>query len=317
MQGDGCLERLGEFAAREQGTRALIVTDQGILDAGHVDKARASLEAAGLVADIFSEVHENPTTEDVAACVTKAREFGADILIGLGGGSSMDAAKGCNFILTNGGEMEDYWGLDKATEPMLPFIAIPTTAGTGSECQRFALISKVDTHAKMACGDHKAAARVALLDPTLTVTQPTFVTACTGMDAITHAVETAVTNKANEASLACSHEAFRLLIGHFKTAIESPEDLEARTAMQVGAALAGAAIEASMLGAAHSMANPLTAHFDIVHGQAVGLALPAIVRFNGADPRTAEMYKTFMQHAGLAEDSTTPLESVEKLADIL
>src|SRR5919199_4239939 len=122
-----------------------------------------------------------PTTRDVQRCVDVARRAQCDVLIGLGGGSSMDTAKGCNFILTNGGRMQDYWGVGKATKPMLPLIAIPTTAGTGSECQSFALIADEETHQKMACGDPKAAARVALLDPTLTVSQPRQVTAWTGL----------------------------------------------------------------------------------------------------------------------------------------
>src|SRR5205085_5861833 len=128
-------------------------------------------------------------------CLTLAKARGIDTFVALGGGSSMDTAKGCNFLLTNGGRMQDYWGVGKATKPMLPLIAIPTTAGTGSECQSFALISDEETHQKMACGDPKAAASVAILDPVLTLSQPARVTACTGIDAIAHVVETAVTTK--------------------------------------------------------------------------------------------------------------------------
>src|SRR5262249_59132799 len=134
-------------------------------------------------------------TRCVDKCVEVARAAGADTIVGLGGGSSMDTAKGSNFILTNGGQIKDYWGIGKAKLPMLPLIAIPTTGGTGSECQSFALITDEQTHQKMACGDPKAAARVAILDPALTVSQPTRVTACSGIDAVAHAVETAVTSK--------------------------------------------------------------------------------------------------------------------------
>ena len=131
----------------------------------------------------FERVTENPTTEVVDDCVAVARQEQSDFLVGLGGGSSMDTAKGCNFLLTNGGRMEDYWGVGKALRPMLPLIAVPTTAGTGSECQSFALIAHPQTHVKMACGDPKAAARVAILDPELTLTQPAALAAATGMDA--------------------------------------------------------------------------------------------------------------------------------------
>jgi alcohol dehydrogenase len=195
----------------------------------------------------------------------------------------MDTAKGCNLLLTNGGRIHDYWGVGKATRPMLPFIAIPTTAGTGSECQSSALIADERTHQKMACLDPKAAARIALLDPTLTISQPPAVTAHTGIDALTHSVETAVTKKRNPLSRVFSHEAFRLLVPALPRVLSEPGDLEARGQMLLGAAYAGLAIESSMLGAAHAAANPLTAHCDLVHGEAVGVMLPAVVRFNARD----------------------------------
>ena len=138
-----------------------------------------------------------------------ARACQPDLLVGLGGGSSMDCAKGINFLYTNGGRMQDYWGVGKAQRPMLPMIAVPTTAGTGSETQSFALISDAVTKTKMACGDQKAACRVALLDPMLTLTQPARVTALTGIDAMAHALETYVTKRRNAASLVFSREAWR------------------------------------------------------------------------------------------------------------
>jgi len=202
----------------------------------------------------------------------------------------MDTAKGCNFLLTNGGRMQDYWGIGKAGKPMLPLIAIPTTAGTGSECQSFALIADAQTHNKMACGDPKAAARVAILDPKLTLSQPPRVTACTGIDAIAHVVETAVTKKRNALSLTYAHEGFKLAVPNLPRVFQDPNDLEARGRMQLAAAFAGMAIENSMLGAAHAAANPLTAHYGIVHGQAVGMMLPYVVRFNGRDPEALKAY---------------------------
>ncbi len=194
----------------------------------------------------------------------------------------MDCAKGINFLYTNGGQMQDYWGVGKAKRPMLPMIAVPTTAGTGSEAQSFALISDAQTHVKMACGDKKAACRVAILDPRLTLTQPPRVTALTGIDAVAHAVETYVTNKRNPISQVFSREAWRLLAANFGRVLEHPGDVTARGAMQLGACFAGLAIENSMLGAAHGLANPLTAHYGIPHGQAVGLMLPHVIRFNAA-----------------------------------
>lgn len=288
--GRDALEKVGTLARDFGGKHVLLVTDKGIVAAGHPARAVGFLEAAGLQVTIYDEVRENPTTLDVDRCVRVAKETGIDFIVGLGGGSSMDTAKGCNFLLTNGGVMKDYWGVGKATKSMLPLIAIPTTAGTGSECQSFALISDEKTHAKMACGDPKAAAKVAILDPLLTVSQPLRVTACTGIDALAHAVESAVTKKRSPISAVFSREAFRLCYQGLERVLSDPQDLEARGMMQLGAAFAGTAIENSMLGAAHSAANPLTAHFGVVHGQAVGLMLPAIVAFNARDPLAHERY---------------------------
>lgn len=284
------VERAGELAREVGAKKVLLVTDPGIVAAGHAERVQGILEAAGLQVTLFGKARENPTTRDVDECLAVAKAAASDTLVGLGGGSSLDTAKGCNFLLTNGGRMQDYWGIGKATKPMLPLLAIPTTAGTGSECQSFALIADEQTHQKMACGDPKAAARVAILDPALTVSQPARVAACTGIDAITHAVETAVTRKRNALSLMYSHEAFKLLVSSFPNVLHHPADLEARGRMLLGAALAGTAIENSMLGAVHSAANPLTARYGVVHGQAVGIMLPVVVRFNGQDPAARRAY---------------------------
>jgi alcohol dehydrogenase len=294
--------RTGELARAMGMKKVLVVTDAGVVAAGHAQAVVRSLEQAGVATVLFDKVRENPTTADVDACLAAAKNAGIDGFIGLGGGSSMDTAKGCNFVLTNGGRMQDYQGVGKATQPMLPLIAIPTTAGTGSECQSFALIADVETHQKMACGDAKAAARIAILDPTLTLSQPPRVAACTGLDALSHALETAVTKKRNALSLAYSREALRLCGTSLPRVLQNGGDLEARAGMLQGAALGGLAIENSMLGAAHAAANPLTAHFRVVHGQAVGLMLPAVIRFNAADPETDRLYDELgeTKAAGLA-----------------
>lgn len=309
--GNGTLIRLGELAKELGGKKVLIVSDPGIVKAGYTVRAVSILIQAGLQARVFGDVRENPSTEDVDRCVTIAREFGIDLIIGLGGGSSMDTAKGCNFILTNGGRMQDYWGTGKASKPMLPMIAVPTTSGTGSECQSYALISDAVTHVKMACGDPKAAAKVALLDPELTVSQPPRVTVCTGMDALSHALETAVTNKRNAISTVFSREGFRLCSAGFIRVLKNPKDLEARGLMLLGAAYAGTAIENSMLGAAHSCANPLTALFKVVHGEAVGVMLPHIIRFNAKLPEIAAIYQSY--HPGDLAAHVTELLKLAKM----
>ena len=170
--GAGSLTRLGELAVAEGFKRVLFVTDPGLLKTPHVDRALERLRAAKLEVIVFSDFGENPDT----AMVETGRQFAADknvdSVIGFGGGSSMDCAKGINFLLTNGGVMNDYWGRGKNRHPLLPMIGVPTTAGTGSESQTYALISDAKTHLKMACSDASAAFRVALLDPELTMSQP-------------------------------------------------------------------------------------------------------------------------------------------------
>jgi alcohol dehydrogenase len=303
---------LGHLAGELGARRALVVSDPGIVAAGHTARGLAALEHAGIETHLFDGVHENPTTEDVEAGLKVARRFEPELLVGLGGGSSMDCAKGINFLYTNGGRMHDYWGAGRATKAMLPMIAVPTTAGTGSEMQSYALISDARTHTKMACGDKKATCRVALLDPTLTVTQPARVTALTGIDAIAHALETYVTKTRNEVSLAFSREAWRLLEENFPKVLADPADLPARAAMQLGAAFAGLAIENSMLGATHALANPLSAHYDMPHGQAIGMMLPHVIRYNGIEYN--EWYRDILSCAGGANGAPAPGTGADGLA---
>ena len=281
--GAGSLSRLGEEARNLALRRALLVADRGLVEAGHVERASRLLEAAGVSVSHFQDFEANPD----AAMVERGRAFaeaeGVDSFVGLGGGSSLDCAKGVNFLLTNGGRMQDYVGYGRARRPLLPMIGVPTTAGTGSEAQSYALVSDERTHAKMACGDPSAAFRVALLDAELTLSAPRGVTASAGFDAVAHAVETYVTTRRNPLSEMFSREAWRLLEGAYERVLEAPEDVEARGRMLLGAHLAGAAIENSMLGAAHACANPLTARYGAEHGAALASLLPSVVRWNAAE----------------------------------
>jgi alcohol dehydrogenase len=280
----GGVDRLGEIVLGEGARRVLLVSDPGIREAGHEERAVRSLYKSGLVVKVFDEVEENPTTIHVGKGVIAARPFNPDVIVGLGGGSAMDCGKGINFLLTNGGRMLDYWGVNKATKPLLPFVAVPTTAGTGSEAQSAALITDPDTHAKMACWDRKALPRLAILDPELTATQPPKVAAATGIDAIAHAVESSASTKRNDVSRELSRQAWKLLEPAYERAVREPSDVRSRERMLLGAHLSGAAIENSMLGAAHALANGLTAVCGTVHGVAVGLMLPHVVRYNAAGP---------------------------------
>jgi alcohol dehydrogenase class IV len=306
--GAGSLERLGKISQSLGGHRALVVSDPGIVAAGYAERAARLLAAAGIGSWLFDAVEENPTTRHVDEGLRFAAPHNVDLIVGLGGGSSMDCAKGINFLLTNGGKIADYWGAGKATKALLPMIAVPTTAGTGSEAQSFALIADEHTHQKMACGDRKAMPAAAILDPELTVSQPAHVTADTGIDAISHALETWVTNRRSAISTLFSQEAWRLLAGNLDRVLDDPGNLEARAGMQLGAFYAGTAIENSMLGAAHSCANPLTAHFNVVHGAAVGIMLPSVIRFNG--PSVGTLYGELAGSRDGAETLACRVESL-------
>lgn len=308
--GAGSLSQLGE-AARPLGSRALLVTDPGLEHVGHPQRAADILRTAGLEVFVFDGVKENPTEDQVRNGVTAARENAVDLIVAVGGGSAMDCAKGINFLHTNGGRMADYRGHGKATKPMLPSVGVPTTSGTGSEAQSYALITDASSHMKMACGDKKAAFRVCVLDPELTVSQPSTVTAVTGIDAVAHAIESFVCTKANPFSRMYSLAAWEHLETNFRTVLCEPNNLTARAAMQLGAHFAGMAIEAAMLGVCHSCANPLTAHYGITHGVAIGLLLPHVVRFNA--PVAGALYERLDDSA---EDLALVVEGMAQAAGL-
>lgn len=303
--GVNTITQLGAVARELEATKVFLVTDSGIRAAGIADKAIESLHSSSIAVVVFDEVSENPTSTDVENAAKFAEtSTGINFIIGIGGGSAMDCAKGVNFLLTNGGRMEDYWGFNRATKPMLPSIGIPTTAGTGSEAQSYALISQENTHRKMACGDVKARFKAVILDPQLTVTAPSKVTATAGIDAISHAVETYVTTKRNPVSQMFSIEAWKLLEANYEKVVREPENLDGRAAMLLGSHFAGAAIEHSMLGAAHACANPLTARFGIDHGIAVSLMLPAVIRFNSEVVYGS--YAELLDAANISYESASP-----------
>ena len=305
--GAGVIERLGELARELNFRRTLLVADHGMVASGHVDEAVGPLQSAGIEIVRFHDFEVNPDTRMVENGTAFVSGLNVDSIIGLGGGSSMDCAKGINFLLTNGGHMVEYRGYGKATKPMLPMIAIPTTAGTGSDAQSYALISDAKTHVKMACGDPKVAFRVAVLDPALTISQPRSITATSGFDAIAHAVETYVTTKRNPLSELFSREAWRLLEPNYERVLSEPENISARGAMQLGAFYAGVAIENSMLGATHACANPLTARYGTAHGEAIAMLLPTVVRWN---EETGTDYRPLLSWSSIAaqDSDVTPGE---------
>ena len=315
ISGQGCLDEITDITEG----RVFLVTDPGIVAAGHVTRIEKLFANCGIACHRFDNVQQNPTERDVDLCLAEYRKaFGdddPDWIVAIGGGSSIDVAKGCSTLAASGGRMRDHVGRKSSEHPQPPVIAIPTTAGTGSEVQSFALISNSDTGQKMACGGD--APVFAILDPDLTHSQPRFVAACAGLDTLAHAVETAVTTARSESSVLYAREAFRLVERNFETTLTDTDNVSARSAMLRAAAAAGIAIENSMLGAAHSMANPLTTHFDIVHGQAVGQMLPFVVRFNADNKHAALGYAELAYDAGVAQRSESTQDAVLKLVSRL
>ena len=309
--GAGEVARAGTLAA-ELGRRALLVADPGIVATGLASRVRGLLESAGVAVWEFDDFGENPDSAMVARGRDVAAPHDVDVIVAVGGGSSLDCAKGINFVLTNGGTAADYKGYGKASQPMLPMVGVPTTAGTGSEAQSYAVLSDAETHTKMACGAPGAAFRIAVLDPELTVTAPPPVTAAAGIDAVSHAVETWVTTRRSPLSDVFAREAWRLLSGGFVRVMTTPEDIEARGAMQLGAYYGGLAIEQSMLGATHACANPLTRRYGTVHGVAISLLLPHVVRWNSrvAADRYAEL-------AGVRGETRRPELLAARIEDLI
>lgn len=319
VSGPGAFEQLAT-RARELGfRRALIVTDHNLVKVGYLERANSQLHKLNIETHSFHDFGADPDSDTIERGRSFAADLNVDSIIGLGGGSSLDCAKGINFLLTNGGRIQDYVGYGKATRPMLPMIAIPTTSGTGSEVQSYAVISDAKTHVKMACGDKQAAFRLAILDPELTLSQPPAVTAASGFDALAHAVETYVSTSRTPFSELFSREAWRLLEANYETLFRDPKNLKARAAMQMGACYAGIAIENSMLGATHACANLLTARYGTVHGVALAMLLPTVVRWNAnvVNERYASLGELASHLPAAGEAGPQGYEAVEALAQRL
>ena len=301
ISGAGAFDQLG-LRARDLGfKRCLVVTDRDLASVGYLDRATTLLRKNSIEVFSFHDFGADPDSSTIELGRSFAADLNVDSIVGLGGGSSLDCAKGINFVLTNGGRIQDYVGYGKITNPMLPMIGVPTTAGTGSEVQSYAVIADAASHRKLACGDPQAAFRLAILDPQLTFSQPAAVTAASGFDALAHAVETYVSTSRTPVSEMFSREAWRLLEANYEVVVRQSNEPAARAAMQLGACYAGIAIENSMLGATHACANPLTARYGTVHGKALAMLLPTVVRWNTnvVGERYASLFESTNRNAGM------------------
>lgn len=278
--GNGALAELPSAVARLGGGRVLVVTDAGLVRSGLLARVTDVLEKAGVIAAVFDQVEPDPRLELVDACLAAARATGAQVLVGVGGGSPMDIAKVTAALLTNPGRVHDYFGLDKIPGPSAPLILIPTTAGTGSEVTPIAVLSDQKEHLKKGIVSEHLYPRVALVDPELTVGLPPHITAFTGMDALTHAIE-AYTNKfALPMVDMFALEAIRLIGIHLRRAVTLGSDRSARYHMSLASLYGGMCLGPVNTAAVHALAYPLGGTYNIPHGVANSLLLPYVMRFN-------------------------------------
>ena len=280
LMGVGCSKEAGDQAKALGAKKLLIVTDAMLNKLGVADQIKKIVEAAGLSAVIFDGAEPNPTDTNVHDGVKVYQDNKCDGIISLGGGSSHDCAKGVGMVVGNGGHIRDFEGVNKSTKPMPPFLAINTTAGTASEMTRFCIITNTDTHVKMAIVDWRCTPNIAINDPVLMVGKPAGLTAATGMDALTHAVEAYVSTIATPITDACAIKAIELIADYLRPAVANGENLEARDKMAYAEYLAGMAFNNASLGYVHAMAHQLGGFYNLPHGVCNAILLPAVCEFN-------------------------------------
>jgi alcohol dehydrogenase len=280
LMGVGSSKEAGPQAKALGATKALIVTDKVLNQLGVAARVRGQLEEAGVKAVIFDGAEPNPTDTNVHDGLKVYEQSRCDAIVSLGGGSAHDCAKGIGMVATNGGNIRNYEGINKSTKPMPPFVAINTTAGTASEMTRFCIITNTSTHVKMAIVDWRCTPNVAINDPVLMVGKPPALTAATGMDALTHAVEAYVSIAATPITDACAIKAIELIADYLRPAVANGENLDARDKMAYAEFLAGMAFNNASLGYVHAMAHQLGGFYNLPHGVCNAILLPAVCEFN-------------------------------------
>ncbi len=280
LMGVGSSKETGEQVKALGASKALLVTDKGISGMGMADQIKEQVEAAGVAVVIFDGAEPNPTDTNVEAGLKVYQSEKCDAIISLGGGSSHDCAKGIGMVATNGGAIRDCEGLNKTSKPMPPFVAINTTAGTASEMTRFCIITNTSTKVKMAIVDWRCTPNVAINDPVLMVGKPAALTAATGMDALTHAVEAYVSTIATPITDACAIKAIELVADYLRPVVANGDNLEARDKMAYAEYLAGMAFNNASLGYVHAMAHQLGGFYNLPHGVCNAILLPSVCEFN-------------------------------------
>ncbi|WP_047683703.1 MULTISPECIES: L-threonine dehydrogenase [Xenorhabdus] len=278
--GMGCLNEAVELVKTYGYKQALIVTDCVLNEIGVVGKVQKLLTDVGIKSAVYDRTNPNPTTINVEQGLAILRQHDCDFVISLGGGSPHDCAKGIALVAANGGDIRDYEGVDRSAKPQLPLIAINTTAGTASEMTRFCIITDIDRHIKMAIVDKNVTPILSVNDPALMIGMPKGLTAATGMDALTHAIEAYVSIAANPITDACALKAVTMISRYLRRAVEDGSDVEARENMAYAQFLAGMAFNNASLGYVHAMAHQLGGFYDLPHGVCNAVLLPHVQRFN-------------------------------------
>jgi alcohol dehydrogenase len=280
LMGVGSSKDAGPQAKALGATKALIVTDKVLNQLGVAARIKGQLEEAGVKSVVFDGAEPNPTDSNVRDGLKVYQDSRCDAIVSLGGGSAHDCAKGIGIVAANGGNIRDYEGINKSKKPMPPFVAINTTAGTASEMTRFCIITNTSTHVKMAIVDWRCTPNVAINDPVLMVGKPEALTAATGMDALTHAVEAYVSTAATPITDACAIKAIELIARYLRPAVANGENLDARDKMAYAEFLAGMAFNNASLGYVHAMAHQLGGLYNLPHGVCNAILLPAVCEFN-------------------------------------
>lgn len=280
LMGDGCFTKLPERVKMLGGKKPLVVADKGMTSLGYTARLTELLHSEDIASVVYDDTVPNPTDTNVADGLAVYQKNDCDMLISLGGGSAHDCCKGIGLVASSGGTIHDYEGLDQATAPLPPYIAVNTTAGTASEMTRFTIITNTSNHVKMAIVDWRVTPDVAINDPALMVDMPPALTAATGMDALTHAVEAYVSTAATPITDACAMQAIRLIGKYLRNAVARGDDMEARDKMAYAEYLAGMAFNNASLGYVHAMAHQLGGMYNLPHGVCNALLLPHVCRVN-------------------------------------
>jgi alcohol dehydrogenase class IV len=313
--GGGTSEDLPAHVARIGVERPLVVSDRFLLDKGPAGPLVERLRGAGLSVEVFGDVQPDPTLDNVSGALQALRAHGADGVVAIGGGSPMDTAKAASVAFTNEGDVRAYAGYDQVPGPGLPLVAVPTTAGTGSEVTRVAVITDTERDVKMMMLDGHLMARVAIADYKLTISTPAALTSWVGVDSLTHAIEAYVSKRATVLTDMLALKAARLIGAHLRRAVSTPDDEEAREAMMLGATLAGAAFSNASVALVHGMSRPIGAHFHLAHGLSNALLLPAVTRCSvaGAPGRYATIAREMDLASAEDSDETAGQRLVEEL----